>query len=73
MGYDDKYNKNYNLIKFMQANSTSKLWNSTSADELAEMMENEQNETNNEINSDEEETKSRKTSLTDIYKNLYGL
>jgi hypothetical protein len=73
MGYDDKYNKNYNLIKFMQANSTSKLWNSTSADELAKMMEDEQNEMNNEINSDDENKKTKKTSLTDIYKNLYGL
>jgi len=73
MGYDDKYNKNYNLIKFMQANSTSKLWNITSADELAKMMEDEQNEMNNEINSDDENKKTKKTSLTDIYKNLYGL
>ena len=64
---------NYNLIKFMQANSTSKLWNSNSADELAEMMEDEQNEMNNEINSDDENKKTKKTSLTDIYKNLYGL
>ena len=57
----------------MQANSTSKLWNSTSADELAKMMEDEQNEMNNEINSDDENKKTKKTSLTDIYKNLYGL
>lgn len=74
MGYNYKEEKMVDLINFMKKSGGSKLWNTMEVDDLAVLMEEEENERNLEINTEDvKDDNIKKSNLADIYKQLYNI